>query len=105
MSFVKFLIKHASEMRTIGDAFSTLNNLVQGDREDKKRVQEAGELARRVADSIEASIDSVKDLVEIKPSRDDIKDIVAELLPDIVAKILSQMAKPTVKKPVTKKVK
>lgn len=94
MSFVKFLAKHASELATIGGALDTVADLVTGDKADKAKIRTAADVAKSGAKNIGETISDVKDLIEMKVTKEDIKAAVAELLPEIVAKILAEMTKP-----------
>ncbi len=113
MSFTSFLKKHASEMLTIGNALDTVSKIVEGDKQDRQVIRDAGDIARDAANNILEAIDDVQELTEQKIDAADLFDIVKELLPIVVAKVFAEMTEkqviqvePVVKetaKPATKK--
>jgi len=91
MSFKKFLTKYASEMLVIGDALGAVASNSNGDRSDLNKIRDAGDVAKSAAENIMETIDDVQDMIQMDIGREELVDIVQELLPLILREIMEQI--------------
>lgn len=82
--FSSFLSKHAGDLRVIGSALSVLTTLAF-DRQDKEKISAAVATVINAADSIEASIKSVKEATSVKVSPAQLKAAVVAAMPELLA--------------------
>lgn len=88
MSFKSFLTKYAAEMLTIGKALDAVSTVATGDKSDIAKIRDAGDVAKSAARNIMETIDDVQDLAKMEIGKDELIDIVKELVPLAISEFM-----------------
>lgn len=106
-SLSKFLGKFASEYREVGGAIATIAMGVALDPSERAKVQGVVDVVQKAADNIEASLEGAGKLADAGLSKSQLKaalkEVVAELLPDMLAGLVETAVRDAVKLPASTK--
>jgi len=89
MSFKSFLLKYAAEMETIGTALDIVSRVSVENKSDVAKVRDAGDVAKSAAKNIMETIDDVQEIAKMEIGRDEIIDILKELVPMAIGEFLT----------------
>lgn len=104
MSFKSFLSKHAVELGKVAGVLSTVISALPIDRQDKRNLgKSVGDLVKASENIAASASDMIKGAGDI--DRDTLKDVLREILPDLISGLVEKEARKLIGKSEPKKAK